>query len=158
MAACPPCTFSAWWLSLLLLGCVCVSGGAAESVEARPDTREVIELVLGLRDVPLSRHESCAHLGVHPCDSTIGDFLMSVWAFHADTTGTNFIDVICTDIVAEAVKDLIPEAVHGREFWSVEFSICRHAGEEHWCWGIMFLVSKKDRAVIPGSVRCNVAG
>ncbi len=128
------------------------------SPAARPDTREVIQWVQGLYAIPLSRHESCADLRVHPHDSTVGDFLSSVWAFHADTSGRNFIDVSCTDVAGEAVKDAVPGASGDQTFWSVEFSICRHAGEEQWCWGIMFLVRKEDRTVVPASVRCNAAG
>ena len=130
----------------------------AASGARKPDTREVIQWVQELGDIALSVDESCANADIHPRDSTIGDYMASIWAYHADTTGTNFIDAQCRDVATETVGDIVPEKQHGDEFWSVRFSICRQHGEEHWCWGVMFLVNQRTRRPVPSTVRCLIAG
>lgn len=121
--------------------------GSADQ-KGQPSPKEVIRLLLTLRDVPLSIHKSCATAGTSLSDADIGDYVSGWLAELNKGPGANWIE-------ASAAPATSPDKEAG---WNCTVMFRHVNGEDRWGWGISFFVRQADRRVVEDSVRCLGAG
>lgn len=117
-----------------------------DSVLARtpPSPKEVVRLLLRLRDVPLRVHESCATAGTGRSDVDLGDYISGWLVELKQGTALNWIE-------ASATPAVIAEKQPG---WRCVVMFRHVNGDDRWGWGVSFLVRGSDRQPLQGSVRC----
>ena len=114
-------------------------------VPAPLQTKEILRLLMSSQAVRLSTHPTCHGVGSSMTDKDMGDYLAGLLAEFVQEEGQNLISVATEDSER-------PDA------WKCTVNFMRRNGEEHWAWGVSFMVRKWDRRVIPGSFRCIGAG
>ena len=114
-----------------------------------PTPKEVVRLLLGLRDVPLRVHESCATAGTRISDTDIGDYV-SGWLVELKRgRGANWIE-------ASAKPEVL--TTDRQPGWRCTVMFRHVDRDDRWGWGVSFLVRASDRRPLQDSVRCLGAG
>lgn len=129
---------------LVALVAVLVSCGAgAPATQTPPASKEILRLLLSLRDVPLRSDPSCATAGTNTSDVDIGDYVSGWLAELKQGPGSNWIEA---------------SAKAEQRGWRCIVMFRHVDGEDRWGWGVSFLVRESDRKPVPGSLRCLGAG
>jgi hypothetical protein len=126
--------------ALLICGAALAADGQPSAHDAAT-AREALRGALGLRDVPLRLHPSCAAAGADAADRTVGDYLAGQLA--AMDRPANTVSAACTAAPA------------GRRACSVWFK--HRSDEERWAWGLAFELDARGRP-LARSIRCLGAG
>lgn len=112
-----------------------------------PSTRQLLDIVLGSRDVPRSVDESCATVGSQPGDRTLGNYIATLLTDFASAEGRNWITASC--------KPAPPE--DKASVWHCDVRFHREHGEDSWVRGLFFRLSRNGN-VIPRSYMCTGGG
>ena len=139
----------------MALLCGCVTRGVAQTsrdtkfATTPPSPKEVLRLLLSLRDVPLRMHETCATAGTRASDTDLGDYISGWLAELKSTQGANWIKASAS-----------PEPLTGdrQPGWRCIVMFRHVAGDDRWGWGVSFLVRASDRRPLQDSIRCLGAG
>jgi hypothetical protein len=86
--------------------------------------KDVLGALMKNLDIQLTDAAHCEGVGVEVSDQTIGGYLSGFWAFHANATGRNWIEVTATKI--------------GSGWYLAKVMIYRKDDEENWGWGVSF--------------------
>lgn len=136
--------------AVLALGAVCgwcapARGQAAPSAPAKaPSPKEVVRLLMTLRDVPLKVNETCATAGTSPSDTDIGDYVSGWMVELKHGAGSNWIDAKATPAAGD---DKQPG-------WNCVVMFRHVDGDDRWGWGVSFHVRASDRKPVQESIRC----
>lgn len=121
----------------------------ADPARTPPSPKEVVRLLLNLRDIPLRSHGSCATAGTSISDADLGDYVSGWLAELKQSRGANWLEASAKP---EAVT---PERQPG---WRCTVMFRHVDGDDRWGWGVSFLVRASDRRLVQNSIRCLGAG
>ena len=119
-----------------------------KSAGAVPSAKEIVRLLLSLRDIPLRVHESCAAAGTGTSDVDLGDFVSGWLTELKSGTGANWIEASAK-----------PENLKGdpQPGWKCVVMFRHVNGDDRWGWGVSFSV-RASRQPLQNSIRCLGAG
>ena len=112
-------------LATLAVVLVITQPGLANSPSTAPSQKEILGALMKNLDVKLEDAAHCNGVGVEPTDRTLGDYLSGFWAFHANTTGKNWLEISAT-------------RSDKKDRYLAKVMIYRKDGEENWGWGVSF--------------------
>ena len=116
--------------------------------KAPPSRKEIVRLLLSLRDVPLQSHDSCAGAGTTLRDKDLGDYLSGWLSEIQRHSGENWVDT--------SVKSGM--TAQGQPGWLCVVMFRHLDGDDRWGWGVSFFVRGSDRRPVQNSLRCLGAG
>ena len=115
----------------------------ASETGTKPSQKEVLGALMKNLEIKLNDAKHCEGVGVEQTDRTVGDYLSGFWAFHANETGKNWLDISTTST--------------GKGRYLAKVMIYRKDGEENWGWGVSFELDSSNK-VNRGSFGCLGAG
>jgi len=114
------------------------------NLKGQPSPKEVIRLLLTLRDVPLGVHNSCSTAGTGLSDVNIGDYMSGWLAEFNKGPGANWIET-------SSAPAMLPDKKAG---WKCIVMFRHVNGDDRWGWGVSFFVKQSDRQAVQDSVQC----
>lgn len=134
-------------LSLLLANsCARVPPANGQATAQPPNSKRVLQALLGNLDVPLSIHPSCKGVGTEPQDRNLRDYISGLLAEYTNTTGRNWVTI-----------EVKPLAAGSRGVWKCRVQFDRVDGETRLGWGVDFEM-RADGTLVRDSVVCTGAG